>query len=106
MKCGIAALLAVMLIVAIGQPIPVNAQSRPPRLIADNRTPYFVDLYTWNGSAWNFVSRLSPSSWQPFPNAAAGSRWKAVIGQAVREHVVRYVNDPGYGGLQDVWRIQ
>jgi hypothetical protein len=103
MKCRAIALLMCVLVVAAGQ---TTSAQPPPRLIVDNRTPYFTDVYAWNGAAWTFVRRLGPSSFQPFPNAAAGSRWRAVIGQAVREHVVYYVYDPGYGGYQDVWWIQ
>jgi hypothetical protein len=78
----------------------------PPRLIADNKTPYLVDVLVWNGASWNFVMRLNPSHWAPFPNAQNGSVWRAVSGQFVREHTVRYVYDAGYGGFQSVWWIQ
>jgi hypothetical protein len=76
-----------------------------PRLIADNRTPYVVDLYAWDGARWNFISRIAPHSWQQFPNAAPGSFWRAVFGPAVREHRVYYTWYPDYYGYQDVWLI-
>ncbi len=84
-----------------------NADGQPsPRLIADNKTNYAVDVLAWNGNGWNFVTRLNPHAWTAFPNALAGSLWRAVIGQVVRDHTVRYVYDAGYGGYQDVWWIQ
>lgn len=96
--------LFVVALLAIALTAPATAQN-VPRLIADNRTPYVVDLYAWNGVTWNFVSRLAPSSWQQFPNAANGSYWRAVFGPAVREHRVQYTWYPDYGGYQDVWLI-
>ena len=78
----------------------------PPRLIADNKTAYYVDVLTWNGKGWNFVVRLNPRAFTTFPGALNGSLWRAVIGQVVRDHTVRYVYDPGYRGYQDVWLIQ
>ena len=98
-------LLGVLLLFTAVQTTALTAQP-PPRLIADNRTPYVVDLWAWNGASWNFVSRLAPATWQAFPNAAPGSYWRAVFGQAVRDHQVYYVFDPGYGGYQDVWWVQ
>lgn len=83
---------------------PATAQN-VPRLIADNRTNYVVELSTWNGSTWNFVSRISPGSWQQFPNAANGSVWRAVFASNVREHRVAYAWSSDYGGYQDVWLI-
>jgi len=83
----------------------VHAQP-PPRLVADNKTRYYVDVLAWNGSGWNFNLRLNPGAWTAFPNAPNGSLWRAVIGQVVRDHTVRYVYDPGYRGYQDVWWIQ
>ena len=77
----------------------------PPRLIADNRTPYLVELFEWNGSTWNFVSRIEPDSWQSFPHADNGSFWRAVFRSNVREHRVRYRWSSDYGGYQDVWLI-
>ena len=96
--------LLVLALVAVG-PLRVTAD-QPPRLIADNRTPYYVDVLAWNGSGWNFINRVAPGTWVPFPNAANGSLWRAVIGQVVRDHQVHYVYDAGYGGYQDVWWIQ
>jgi hypothetical protein len=84
---------------------PATAQN-VPRLIADNRTPYVVDLYAWNGAAWGFVSRLGPRTWQQFPNALQGSVWRAHFGSAVREHRVNYTWYPDYNGYQDIWLIQ
>lgn len=78
----------------------------PPRLIADNKTAYLVDIYVWTGSSWNFVTRLNARSWTQFPNAAQGSLWRAMIGQVARDHTVQYVWDPSYGGYQSVWWIQ
>lgn len=99
-------LLILTLLGAIGELPTASAQQNPPRLVADNRTDYYADVYAWNGAGWNFIARLNPHSWQQYPNAAAGSAWRAVIGQAVRDHAVRYTYDPGYGGYQDVWWIQ
>ena len=99
------ALLALILILSFAQIVHPMQQS-VPRLIADNRTPYVVDVYAWNGTAWGFVSRLGPTSWITFPNAANGSYWRAVFGQAHRDHRVNYKYDPGYRGYQDVWLIQ
>jgi hypothetical protein len=91
---------------ALTRSTALEAQQQPPRLVADNRTDYYADLYSWNGAGWNYVARLNPHSWMAFPNAASGSAWRAIIGQVVRDHVVDYVWDPGYGGWQDVWWIQ
>ena len=99
------ALLLLTLIVAAGREAPIKG-APAPRLVADNRSPYSTDVYVWSGSAWNFVSRLGPHSFQAFPNAGRGSLWRAVIGQAVKEHRVNYVYDARYGGYQDVWWIQ
>jgi hypothetical protein len=96
------AILFVVLVVAMTT--PTRAQN-VPRLIADNRTSYVVELYSWNGSTWNFVSRISPGTWQPFPNAANGSAWRAVFASNVREHKVSYEWSSDYGGYQDVWLI-
>lgn len=96
-------ILFVFLVVAMIT--PATAQNAPPRLIADNRTPYVVELSTWNGSTWNFVSRISPGSWQEFPNAANGSVWRAVFASNVREHRVSYAWSSDYRGYQDVWLI-
>ena len=86
---------------------PTLIAQPPPRLIADNRTPYVVDVLVWNGpNGWGFVSRLAPYTWQAFPNAAAGSVWRGVFGQAVRQHTVNYTYDQGYQGYQSVWWIQ
>ena len=60
---------------------------------------------SWNGSTWNFVSRIGPGSWKPFPNAANGSVWRAVFASNVREHKVSYAWSSDYGGYQDVWLI-
>ena len=95
-------ILFVSLVVAMTT--PARAQN-VPRLIADNRTPSVVELYAWNGATWNFVSRIAPSSWQPFPNAANGSVWRAVFASNVREHRVSYAWASDYGGYQDVWLI-
>jgi hypothetical protein len=95
-------ILFVVLVVAMTT--PARAQN-VPRLIADNRTPYVVELYSWNGATWNFVSRIAPSSWQQFPNAANGSVWRAVFASNVREHRVAYAWSSDYGGYQDVWLI-
>lgn len=97
--------LAILLVVALLAPAGLTAQP-PPRLIADNRTPYVVEVWVWNGANWGFVSRLAPRTWQAFPNAAAGSLWRGLFGQAVRQHTVYYTYDQGYGGYQSVWWIQ
>ena len=86
-------------------PSTLHAQ-KPPRLIADNRTGYLVDIHAFNGQTWNFVMRLNPRSWTAFPNAQSGSLWRATIGQVTRDHRVHYVWDPNYGGYQSVWWIQ
>ena len=99
------ALLLLALVAAAAQGAPIAA-APAPRLVADNRTTYSTDVYVWSGSAWNFVSRLAPHSFQAFPNAGRGSLWRAVIGQSVKEHRVNYVYDARYGGYQDVWWIQ
>jgi len=95
-------ILFVVLVVAMTT--PARAQN-VPRLIADNRTPYVVELYSWNGATWKFVSRIAPSSWQPFPNAANGSVWRAVFASNVLEHRVSYSWASDYGGYQDIWLI-
>ena len=95
-------ILFVALVVAMTT--PARAQNAP-RLIADNRTAYVVELSEWNGSTWNFVSRIAPSSWQQFPNAGNGSVWRAVFASNVREHKVAYSWSADYGGYQDVWLI-
>jgi P pilus assembly chaperone PapD len=95
-------ILFVLLVVAMTT--PARAQN-VPRLIADNRTPYVVELYTRNGATWNFVSRIAPSSWQQFPNASNGSVWRAVFASNVSEHTVKYAWASDYGGDQDVWLI-
>ena len=97
--------LGALLLVTLLNSAVLSAQP-PPRLIADNRTPYLVDVWVWNGQNWGFVSRIAPGTWQAFPNAASGSMWRAVFGQAQREHRVNYVYDPSYGGYQSVWWIQ
>lgn len=97
--------IAILLIVTLLSSATLSAQ-QPPRLVVDNKTPYVVDVWAWNGQSWGFVSRLSPRSWQAFPNAAAGSVWRAVFGQAQRQHTVAYAYDKGYGGYQSVWWIQ
>ena len=94
----------VILLLAGAGAAPLRAQNAP-RLIADNRTAYAADIYAWNGSGWIFVSRVMPRTWQQFPNAAEGSKWRAVIGQTVRDHSVQYVWNAGYNGKQDVWLI-
>jgi hypothetical protein len=99
-------ILAVISLVMAMEPYRAHAQGPPPRLIADNRTPYAVEVLAWNGNSWNFVRRVTPGTWTPFPNAPNGSLWRAVIGQIVRDHQVRYVYDSSYGGYQDVWWIQ
>ena len=101
----IVVLLMLTLVVAAGPASSITA-APAPRLVADNRTSYSTDIYVWSGSAWNFVSRLAPHSFQAFPNAGKGSLWRAVIGQSVKEHRVNYVYDARYGGYQDVWWIQ
>jgi hypothetical protein len=88
----------------VGGPVTTDAE-QVPRLIADNKTSYYADVYSWNGQ-WSFVIRLNPFSWTQFPNANPGSAWRAVIGSTVRDHIVNYVWDAGYGGYQDVWWIQ
>lgn len=98
--------LALVAVFVAGPPAWRVFAQPPPRLIADNRTSYYVDVLIWNGTGWNFVSRVSPGTWSQFPNAANGSLWRAVIGQVVRDHRVQYVYDSGYGGYQDVWWIQ
>jgi|SRR6478736_4293718 hypothetical protein len=95
-------ILFVLLVVAMTTPL--TAQN-VPRLIADNRTPYVAELYVWNGATWNFVSRIAPGSWQPFPNAGNGSVWRAVFASNVRDHRVQYAWNSDYGGYQDVWLI-
>ncbi len=95
-------ILFVFFVVAVTT--PARAQN-VPRLIADNRTPYVVELSEWNGSTWNFVSRIEPGAWKPFPNAANGSVWRAVFASNVREHKVSYAWSSDYGGYQDVWLI-
>src|SRR5688572_23048237 len=98
--------LTILLLVAL-LPTPTLTAQPSPRLIADNRTPYVVDVWVWNGpNGWGFVSRLAPGTWQAFPNATAGSVWRGVFGQAVRQHTVDYTYDQGYGGYQSVWWIQ
>ena len=104
MSRATASYVLVLLLLVVAVTAPARAQN-VPRLIADNRTPYVVDVYAWNGATWNFVTRLAPTSWQPFPNAANGSYWRAVFGQAVREHRVQYQWYPDYGGYQSVWLI-
>jgi hypothetical protein len=94
--------------IVIAMIAPANAQrqrERVPRFIADNRTPYFVELSEWNGSTWNFVSRIEPDSWQSFPDADEGSVWRAVFRSNVRQHRVSYRWSSDYGGYQDVWLI-
>jgi hypothetical protein len=81
------------------------AQNAPPRLVADNRTSYVVELYRWNGARWDFVRRIAPRTWQQFPNAPANSVWRATFGGAVREHRVAYTWNRDYNGYQDVWLI-
>ena len=98
--------LGALLLVTLVSSAVLSAQQPPPRLIADNRTPYLVDVWVWNGQNWGFVSRLTPRTWQAFPNAASGSMWRAVFGQAQREQRVNDAYDPGYGGYQSVWWIQ
>jgi hypothetical protein len=97
---------ALIFILAAVQTVHTFVQSPPPRLIADNRTPYTVDVYAWNGAAWGFVTRLGPSSWTAFPNALNGSYWRAVFGQQHRDHRVQYRYEPSYGGYQDVFLIR
>lgn len=99
-----AAVIFVLAMVIAVLTTPATAQN-VPRLIADNRTPYVVDLYARNGATWNFVSRLAPHSWQQFPNAQQGSYWRAIFGTTVREHRVNYTWYPDYRGYQDVWLI-
>jgi hypothetical protein len=105
MRLRAAGLLIVVLLFALGPTPPADAQ-QVPRLVADNRTDYYADIYVWNGSGWNYVTRLNPRHWTQFPNAANGSAWRAVFGQQVRDHVVNYAWDAGYGGWQSVWWIQ
>lgn len=95
----------VMVIVFVLAMMVTPRAQNVPRFIADNRTPYVVDVYAWNGQTWNFVRRIAPNSWQQFPNAANGSLWRAVFGPNVREHRVAYAWSPQYGGYQDVWLI-
>ena len=105
MKRRTALLLVLLSVFVCGHVERLTAQN-PPRLIADNRTAYVVDIYVWNGQGWNFVTRLNPRSWTAFPNAAQGSVWRAMIGQVARDHTVQYLWDAGYGGYQSVWWIQ
>jgi hypothetical protein len=100
------ALLVLLFLLATGGTNAVSSVQNPPRLIADNRTQYLVDIYAWNGTGWGFVSRLGAKSWIAFPNATQGSYWRATIGQAARDHQVRYIYEPSYGGYQSVWIIQ
>jgi hypothetical protein len=105
MKRRAAVVLILTPLGAIGRPGPAGAQ-QVPRLVADNRTDSYADIYAWNGSGWAFSTRLNPRSWTQFPNAPSGSAWRAVMGQTVRDHVVTYAWDTAYGGLQDTWLIQ
>ena len=99
-------ILPMLALAAVEATSLAGAQAPPPRLIADNRTQYEANIYTWNGNTWNFVSRLKARSWQAFPNVAQGSQWRAVIGQTVREHRVNLVYDANSRTHQDVWWIQ
>jgi hypothetical protein len=99
------ALVILLLVIALNASA-VKGQPPPPRLIADNRTNYYVDILAWNGNGWNFIVRLNPRAWTEFPNAQNNSLWRAVIGQVTRDHQVRYVYDPSSGRYQDVWLIQ
>ena len=105
-RAMLALILTCAMFMGSRQSSTVVAQQQAPRLIADNRTQYYVDVLVWNGNGWNFVSRLNPLTWSAFPNAAPNSMWRAVIGQVVRDHRVVYVYDRNYNGLQDVWWIQ
>ncbi|PYR58600.1 MAG: hypothetical protein DMF85_10215 [Acidobacteria bacterium] len=105
MRWRTVALLVVILFLCAGRATHVAAQA-VPRLIADNRTPYYVDVYTWNGRGWIFANRVAPGTWTAFPNASDGSLWRGMFGQAIRDHRVEYIYDAGYGGYQDVWWIR
>jgi hypothetical protein len=95
-------LLAVMMLATVTS----HAQNKKaPRLVADNRTAFVVEVYSWDGAKWNFVNRVAPHSWQQFPNVPQGSYWRAIFGKAIREHRVKYSYHADYAGYQDVWLI-
>jgi hypothetical protein len=103
------ALVPLLMMLALAGAVATSSsagQTPAQRLIADNRTAYEANIYAWNGRGWNFVSQLRPRTWQAFPNAVAGSQWRAVIGQAVRDHRVTYVYNAKSGSYEDVWWIQ
>jgi hypothetical protein len=105
MNRRVAPIVALVLLISVVQTAAVSGPA-PPRLIADNRTPYVVDLWVMDGNTWQFVTRVGPRNWQAFPHVASGSRWRAVFGEFVREHRVEYRFDPSYGGEQSIWWIQ
>ena len=100
------ALLALLLAATLASSGRALLAQAPPRLVADNRTQYVAEIYSWNGQAWVFHSRVNPRSWVGIPNAPAGSYWRAVVNKANRDHKVTYSYDAGYRGQQSVWIIQ